>query len=150
MVSKSDKFISLQGDSGIGIFINAVNCDSYKKASNFVLTQTPTEKTVEDFWRMVQQYNVSGIVSLTNDTTQFIPSQINTTIDCGSSISVSLNSFMITQVAIHEITLKCPANETPRNVRIWHVKNWENENSFEMHHHDLLHVRALMMELQLR
>ena len=150
MVSKSDKFISLRGNSDSGIFINAVNCDSYKKASNFILTQTPTEKTVGDFWRMVQQYNVSGIVSLTNDTTQFIPSQMNTTIDCGSSISVSLNSFMITQVAIHEITLKGLVNETPKNVRIWHVKNWENGNSFEMHHHDLLHVRALMMELQLR
>ncbi|XP_065344384.1 tyrosine-protein phosphatase 4-like [Cloeon dipterum] len=45
-------------------FVNAVTVDGYKKAKQFIATQAPMENTVADFWRMVDQFNVSEIVVL--------------------------------------------------------------------------------------
>ncbi|XP_055320351.1 receptor-type tyrosine-protein phosphatase U isoform X2 [Sitodiplosis mosellana] len=46
-------------------YINASYVDSLLKPNAYVVTQGPTEETVNDFWRMVWQENVSAIIMLT-------------------------------------------------------------------------------------
>ncbi|KAL3867961.1 hypothetical protein ACJMK2_040803 [Sinanodonta woodiana] len=45
-------------------YINAVFLPAYKENDAFIITQTPLENTIVDFWRMVYQYDVSSIVML--------------------------------------------------------------------------------------
>ncbi|XP_037044078.1 receptor-type tyrosine-protein phosphatase kappa isoform X2 [Bradysia coprophila] len=46
-------------------YINASYVDSLLKPNAYIVTQGPTEETVNDFWRMVWQENVSAIIMLT-------------------------------------------------------------------------------------
>lgn len=46
-------------------YINASNVDSLLKPNAYIVTQGPTEETVNDFWRMVWQEKASCIVMLT-------------------------------------------------------------------------------------
>ncbi|XP_065344148.1 receptor-type tyrosine-protein phosphatase T-like [Cloeon dipterum] len=57
-------------------FVNAVTVDGYKKPKQFIATQVPMKNTVADFWRMVDQFNVSEIVVLNEPhitEAQFLP-----------------------------------------------------------------------------
>ncbi|KAL3867985.1 hypothetical protein ACJMK2_040826, partial [Sinanodonta woodiana] len=45
-------------------YINAVFLPAYKENDMFILTQTPLQNTVVDFWRMVYQFEVRSIVML--------------------------------------------------------------------------------------
>ncbi|XP_031622627.1 receptor-type tyrosine-protein phosphatase kappa isoform X1 [Contarinia nasturtii] len=46
-------------------YVNASYVDSLLKPNAYIVTQGPTEETVNDFWRMVWQENVSAIIMLT-------------------------------------------------------------------------------------
>ncbi|KAL3867958.1 hypothetical protein ACJMK2_040800, partial [Sinanodonta woodiana] len=50
--------------AGRNTYINAVFLPAYKENDAFIITQTPLENTIVDFWRMVYQYDVSSIVML--------------------------------------------------------------------------------------
>ncbi|KAL3868040.1 hypothetical protein ACJMK2_040879 [Sinanodonta woodiana] len=54
--------------TGRNSYINAVFLplctNAYKENNAFIITQTPLENTIVDFWRMVYQYDVSSIVML--------------------------------------------------------------------------------------
>ena len=45
-------------------YINALLVDGYLQARNFIVTQTPLQNTVIDFWKLVWDYRVSTIVML--------------------------------------------------------------------------------------
>ncbi|KAL3867989.1 hypothetical protein ACJMK2_040830, partial [Sinanodonta woodiana] len=45
-------------------YINAVFLPAYKENNIFIITQTPLENTIVDFWRMVYQFEVGSIVML--------------------------------------------------------------------------------------
>ncbi|KAL3868071.1 hypothetical protein ACJMK2_040908 [Sinanodonta woodiana] len=45
-------------------YINAVFLPAYKENNIFIITQTPLENTIVDFWRMVYQFEVCSIVML--------------------------------------------------------------------------------------
>ena len=45
-------------------YINALFIDGYLQAKNFIVTQTPMNHTVIDFWKLVWDYKVSTIVML--------------------------------------------------------------------------------------
>ncbi|XP_048256337.1 uncharacterized protein LOC124122701 isoform X2 [Haliotis rufescens] len=49
-------------------YINAVIAPSYEKREAFILTQIPLTSTVVDFWRLVHDYDIRGIVLLENYT----------------------------------------------------------------------------------
>ncbi|XP_071118983.1 cell death abnormality protein 1-like [Haliotis cracherodii] len=49
-------------------YINAVIAPSYEKRKAFILTQIPLTSTVVDFWRLVHDYDIRGIVLLENYT----------------------------------------------------------------------------------
>ncbi|OAF67297.1 hypothetical protein A3Q56_04945 [Intoshia linei] len=45
-------------------YINATFLDGYNKKNEYILTQTPLNNTIHDFWFMIDQYNISRIVLL--------------------------------------------------------------------------------------
>eukprot|EP00794_Sanderia_malayensis_P008032 gene8032-8893_t len=47
-------------------YINANFVDGYQQREAFILTQAPLENTVDDFWRMIWEYEVYSIVMLTS------------------------------------------------------------------------------------
>ncbi|KAH3781994.1 hypothetical protein DPMN_159905 [Dreissena polymorpha] len=53
----------IDGDSE---YINASYIHGFEKANKFIASQGPTEKNLDDFWRMIWQQNVDKIVMLTN------------------------------------------------------------------------------------
>jgi protein-tyrosine phosphatase len=56
-----------QMDSVVGSdYINANVVMSYKERKKFICAQGPTDVTVNDFWRMIWEYNLDLVVMLTN------------------------------------------------------------------------------------
>ena len=51
-----------QGGLGRNDYINAVFVDSYTTPNAYIITQTPLESSVVDFWKMVYEYKVSPTV----------------------------------------------------------------------------------------
>ncbi|KAL5015070.1 hypothetical protein ScPMuIL_009340 [Solemya velum] len=47
-------------------YINATYLQGYYKTNEFIVTQHPTEETIEDFWRMVWDQNSSAIMLLSH------------------------------------------------------------------------------------
>ncbi|XP_078328924.1 uncharacterized protein LOC111115260 isoform X3 [Crassostrea virginica] len=58
--------VILHGDNGCSEYINASFIEDTNREFAYIATQGPTENSVNDFWRMVWQQNVSEIVMLTN------------------------------------------------------------------------------------
>ncbi|BFZ08813.1 hypothetical protein BsWGS_11851 [Bradybaena similaris] len=73
-------------------YINATYLQGYKKSAEFVVTQHPTEDTMEDFWRMVWDKNSPVIIVLSSfddiDYKEFWPPK-------GSSIDVDSGNFRL-------------------------------------------------------
>ncbi|XP_059152199.1 tyrosine-protein phosphatase 99A-like isoform X2 [Physella acuta] len=74
-------------------YINATYLQGYKKSAEFIVTQHPTEDTMEDFWRMVWDKNSPVIVVLSpfdeEEYKEFWPPK-------GSSIEVDSGNFRLT------------------------------------------------------
>lgn len=47
-------------------YINANWIDGYRQRCAYIATQAPTDRTVEDFWRMLWEKNSCIVVMLTN------------------------------------------------------------------------------------
>ena len=47
-------------------YINATFIDSYTQRNAFIITQTPLQSTIVDFWKMVYDFNINTIVMLNN------------------------------------------------------------------------------------
>ncbi|XP_067027507.1 receptor-type tyrosine-protein phosphatase T-like isoform X2 [Acropora muricata] len=45
-------------------YINASYVDTFRERNSFIMTQAPLENTIEDFWKMIWDYNVGTIVML--------------------------------------------------------------------------------------
>ncbi|XP_067943347.1 receptor-type tyrosine-protein phosphatase mu-like [Watersipora subatra] len=56
--------VKLSLEHGTSDYINAVYLDGYHQSNAFIITQTPLNETVVDFWRMVYEQGVSTIVMM--------------------------------------------------------------------------------------
>ncbi|XP_022796916.1 receptor-type tyrosine-protein phosphatase alpha-like [Stylophora pistillata] len=45
-------------------YINASFVDDYSRRNAYILTQAPLNNTVDDFWRMISQYDIGTVVML--------------------------------------------------------------------------------------
>ncbi|XP_020609436.1 receptor-type tyrosine-protein phosphatase epsilon-like [Orbicella faveolata] len=45
-------------------YVNASFVDDYRQRNAYILTQAPLDNTVEDFWRMISQYDIGTVVML--------------------------------------------------------------------------------------
>ncbi|XP_015755647.1 PREDICTED: receptor-type tyrosine-protein phosphatase delta-like [Acropora digitifera] len=45
-------------------YINASYVDTFRERNSFIMTQAPLENTIEDFWKMIWDYNIGTIVML--------------------------------------------------------------------------------------
>ncbi|VDL67914.1 unnamed protein product [Nippostrongylus brasiliensis] len=58
--------VVLNWPPGMSDYINANWVDSVDKQKKFICTQAPTNKTLDDFWRMIWQEKCKSIVMLCN------------------------------------------------------------------------------------
>ncbi len=79
--SNSELQNNYQGD-----YINANFVQGYSHDKKFIATQGPKRETINDFWRMINQYKVSAVVMLTKlvekgveRCTQYWPEKVNST-----------------------------------------------------------------------
>ncbi|KAK3768343.1 hypothetical protein RRG08_031133 [Elysia crispata] len=115
-------------------YINATFLQGYKKSSEFIVTQHPTEDTMEDFWRMVWDKNSPVIVVLSDfddlEYKEFWPPK-------GSSIEVDSGNFRLVMkdepssedlqekgISILEFILDSIQYDYTLMTRIICLKNW--------------------------
>nr|XP_022307759.1 receptor-type tyrosine-protein phosphatase alpha-like [Crassostrea virginica] len=58
--------VILHGDNAFSEYINASFIEDSNRKSAYIATQGPKQNTVNDFWKMIWQQNVTQIVMLTN------------------------------------------------------------------------------------
>ncbi|XP_059477251.1 uncharacterized protein LOC132197748 [Neocloeon triangulifer] len=66
-IGASSRYVKIFPDpnsSNSSTFINAVFVDGFKKKNKFICTHTPMDRTVGDFWRMIDQYKVEHVIVL--------------------------------------------------------------------------------------
>ena len=64
LFSADNKRVKLIKPHGISDYINAIHIHCYLEQQGVIATQVPLSSTVEDFWLMILQNNVSEIVML--------------------------------------------------------------------------------------
>ncbi|KAL3868035.1 hypothetical protein ACJMK2_040874 [Sinanodonta woodiana] len=132
--------------SGSNAYINAVFLPAYKENDAFIITQTPLENTIVDFWRMVYQYDVSSIVMLNTlsqmkDNERYWPQQGNA-FNC-KPFEIRLESeesFGCCEVSKLILIYK----EEQRNIRLSRARYWTEDERVPMSPlHLLEHVELL-------
>ncbi|XP_065344145.1 receptor-type tyrosine-protein phosphatase epsilon-like isoform X1 [Cloeon dipterum] len=101
-------------------FVNGVTVDGYKKPKQFIATQVPMKNTVEDFWRMVDQFNVKEVVVLNEphvSEPQFLPTNQRSLIFGGIEVILenfeeyqsvkTLNITLINKAKYKNVSVKC-------------------------------------------
>ncbi|KAK3607668.1 hypothetical protein CHS0354_010656 [Potamilus streckersoni] len=120
--------------------------EAYKENDAFIITQTPLENTIVDFWRMVYQYDVSSIVMLNTlsqmkDNERYWP-QKGKVFSC-PPFEIHLESeetFGCCEVSKLILTYK----EEQRNVRLSRASYWaEDERVPKFPVHVLEHVELV-------
>ena len=134
--------------------INAVFCDSYRISYAFILSQTPTSKTINRFWRMIHYHKVSTIISLSDHKLPYWPSSSNNRYVYGSSLAVSLTTTEKAKrnkhISIHKLKIEDMMSNANTDVEIWHLGGWVADNAFEKNRSDLIDMRNIMINSQLR
>ena len=63
LLSRDSDMPVLAGALAVADYINAVNVDSYTRPSRFIVTQTPLDSTVDDFWALICHHRIRFAVS---------------------------------------------------------------------------------------
>ncbi|XP_069704002.1 receptor-type tyrosine-protein phosphatase T-like isoform X1 [Periplaneta americana] len=128
------KFPHKDGNSD---YINAVSVDGFKVKDQFVATQFPLPSTVGDFWRLIDEKNVSLIVVLNEldeqikNVCKFWPTEENPSLNAVPYLSIrckqqcdhaNWTTFSIT-------IMNCYATNTDneKKVNILHLKGWKSD-----------------------
>ncbi|XP_055882183.1 tyrosine-protein phosphatase 99A-like isoform X6 [Biomphalaria glabrata] len=122
-------------------YINATYLQGYKKSSEFIVTQHPTDDTTEDFWRMVWDKNSPVIVVISPideiEYKEFWPSK-------GSSIEIDSGNFRLAMkdepivdeeqgFVTTEFILDSIQYDYTLLTRIILVKNWPQGYTTDLH-----------------
>jgi len=67
--------VTLPGAPTVDNYINAVYVDSYTQRHRFIVTQTPLQNTLDDFWAMIRHQQVTYVRHhLSNTSIQYVVS----------------------------------------------------------------------------
>ena len=113
-------------------YINALFVDSYMMRSKFIMTQTPLLDTVDDFWKLVYDYDVTTLVML-NDSefreetcVQYWPSRPGQK-NFDPLIVTLTSEEEEDHVTIRTMMLENPVDQSqqPRKVRMFQFESWK-------------------------
>ncbi|GJQ69944.1 hypothetical protein Trydic_g22473 [Trypoxylus dichotomus] len=112
-------------------YINAIKVDGFCAPFKFIVTQFPLSNTLGDFWRLVDQYTVSLIISLnTLDSTdktccKFYPN-LNESMQPTSYMDIECTDVAKeTHYNINTINIKNSNKLQESTIRIIHVNKWK-------------------------
>ncbi|XP_052228526.1 receptor-type tyrosine-protein phosphatase epsilon-like [Dreissena polymorpha] len=119
-----------EGDSE---YINASFIHGFQKIKKFIASQGATEKTLEDFWRMIWQQKVDKIVMLTNlvemgtlKCLQYWPEELNGVCKYGR---VDVKYFDVVETGDYNVrTFQVTKVHDTRVVKQYHLKAWPDKD----------------------
>ncbi|XP_033098585.1 receptor-type tyrosine-protein phosphatase epsilon-like isoform X2 [Anneissia japonica] len=127
-------FIMTPGENGPSDYINASFFDSFDKKDMFLGTQAPMRNTVEDFWRMIADYNSKAIVTLNDfynrDKTvaQFWPENSSQFTFRHLTVNMVTSENLSKQIIVHTVDImKTEENSGSLNVKIFEYLGWPAE-----------------------
>ncbi|KYO33228.1 receptor-type tyrosine-protein phosphatase beta [Alligator mississippiensis] len=94
-------------------YINANFVPGYTSQQEFIVTQGPLKKTIEDFWRMVWEHNVCNIVMLT-------VGMENGRVLCEHYWPSESAPVSYRQIRVHLLTQSSSDEWTMREFKLWH------------------------------
>jgi protein tyrosine phosphatase len=116
---------------GTSSYINAVKVDGFRCPGRYIVTQQPMPNTLGDFWRLVEENNVSVVVSLNQvdpkDKTScaFWPTNKRPQMDPVPIISLKhVNTLSMEHYDVVTIHLSAPSRKEHFQVHIISMKNW--------------------------
>ncbi|WKX91715.1 hypothetical protein Q1695_010051 [Nippostrongylus brasiliensis] len=124
--------VVLNWPPGMSDYINANWVDSVDKQKKFICTQAPTNKTLDDFWRMIWQEKCKSIVMLCNimecgkqKCEQYWPLTADSPIKLASGLTVKFESTDAIEntVDLTKINL-CNESGQEHKVEHFHWKDW--------------------------
>ncbi|NXJ06321.1 PTPRV phosphatase, partial [Odontophorus gujanensis] len=105
--------LSQLGDDPHSDYINANFVPGYTSPQEFIVTQGPLKKTIEDFWRLVWEQNVCNIIMLT-------VCMENGRVLCDHYWPSEAAPVSYGQVRVHLLTQSSAEEWTMREFKLWH------------------------------
>ncbi|OXB72270.1 UNVERIFIED_CONTAM: hypothetical protein H355_003803 [Colinus virginianus] len=105
--------LSQLGDDPHSDYINANFVPGYTSLQEFIVTQGPLKKTIEDFWRLVWEQNVCNIIMLT-------VCMENGRVLCDHYWPSEAAPVSYGQVRVHLLTQSSAEEWTMREFKLWH------------------------------
>jgi receptor-type tyrosine-protein phosphatase A len=112
-------------------YINAVKVDGFRCPGRYIVTQQPMPNTLGDFWRLVEENNVSVVVSLNQvdpkDKTlcAFWPTNKRPQMNPDPIISLKhVNTLSMEHYDVVTVHLSAPSRKEHFQVHIISMKNW--------------------------
>ncbi|NWI92980.1 PTPRV phosphatase, partial [Pitta sordida] len=102
-----------QGEDPHSDYINANFMPGYTSQQEFIATQGPLKKTIEDFWRLVWEQNVCNIIMLT-------VCMENGRVLCDHYWPSESGPVSYGQVRVHLLTQSSSEEWTMREFKLWH------------------------------
>ncbi|XP_010012815.1 PREDICTED: receptor-type tyrosine-protein phosphatase V-like [Nestor notabilis] len=120
--------LSQVGEDPHSDYINANFMPGYTSQQEFIATQGPLKKTIEDFWRLVWEQNVCNIIMLT-------VCMENGRVLCDHYWPSESAPVSYGQVRIHLLTQSSSEEWTMRKFRLWHTITtpWQEGLQAERH-----------------
>ncbi|XP_062298054.1 receptor-type tyrosine-protein phosphatase H-like [Scomber scombrus] len=122
--------LSTSNPTGASDYINASYMPGYKNNREYIATQGPLPATVNDFWRMIWEQRVKGIVMVTNCTEggrtkceQYWPSDRETCL-YGEMQVTNRSEQQEFNWTLREFTLKYKNTSEERTVKHFHFTAW--------------------------
>ncbi|XP_055360427.1 receptor-type tyrosine-protein phosphatase H-like isoform X2 [Betta splendens] len=116
--------------AGISDYINANYMPGYNTRREYIATQGPLPSTVNDFWRMVWEQNVRGVVMVTNCTEggrtkceQYWPADSNPRL-CGDLLVTTRSEEQAPNWTLRQFSVKHRGTTEKRRVRHLHFTSW--------------------------
>ncbi|CAF3373988.1 unnamed protein product [Rotaria sp. Silwood1] len=113
-------------------YINASYIDSYRFKNGYIATQGPLNETIDDFWRMIWEHNVTIIVMLTKlkemgreKCAQYWP--IDRSIRYGYFIVDPLGEYHMSQYLLSEFKLTDSRDGQSRTIRHFLYTEWPEQ-----------------------
>ncbi|KAK9751442.1 Protein-tyrosine phosphatase [Popillia japonica] len=119
------------------IYINAVSVDAFAMPAKFVVTQNPLTSTVGDFWRLVEQKEITMIVCLNQldfqekTTCKFYPTSSAHSMKVVQYLEIKYSGKEVNaHFKVYSVTMSNLQTQEDVQIKIIHLNNW---------HHSAIH-----------
>ncbi|XP_029428450.1 receptor-type tyrosine-protein phosphatase V-like isoform X2 [Rhinatrema bivittatum] len=119
--------LSQLGDDPSSDYINGNYIPGYTHPQEYIVTQGPLKKTIEDFWRMIWEQNVCNIVMLT-------VCMENGRVLCDHYWPSDSSPISYGQITVHLVDQAISNEWTTRELKLWHDDAKQGREVHQLHY----------------